>query len=47
MSDAYSHRDKCAIVGIGATDFSRDSGRTETHDGVEYLTFPLWRDTSE
>jgi len=29
VSDAYSHRDKCAIVGIGATDFSRDSGRTE------------------
>ena len=25
----------------------RNSGRTETHDGVEYLTFPLWRDTSE
>ena len=25
----YTHRDKCAIAGIGATDFSRDSGRTE------------------
>jgi acetyl-CoA acetyltransferase len=24
-----SHRDRCAIVGIGATDFSRDSGRSE------------------
>ena len=25
----YSHRDRCAIVGIGATDFSRASGRSE------------------
>jgi acetyl-CoA acetyltransferase len=25
----HSHRDKCAIAGIGATDFSRDSGRSE------------------
>ena len=25
----FTHRDQCAIVGIGATDFSRDSGRTE------------------
>jgi acetyl-CoA acetyltransferase len=29
MSDAYSHRDRCAIVGIGATDFSTDSGRSD------------------
>ena len=29
MSDAYSHRDRCAIVGIGATDFSSDSGRSD------------------
>ena len=21
----------------------RAEGRTETHDGVEYLTFPIWR----
>jgi hypothetical protein len=21
----------------------RDAGRTERHDGVEYLTFPLWK----
>ncbi len=25
----HTHRDKCAIVGIGATDFSRASGRSE------------------
>jgi acetyl-CoA acetyltransferase len=25
----YDHRDKCAIAGIGATDFSRDSGRSD------------------
>jgi acetyl-CoA acetyltransferase len=25
----YSHRDRCAIVGIGATDYSRDSGRSD------------------
>ncbi len=24
----YDHRDRCAIVGIGATEFSRDSGRS-------------------
>jgi hypothetical protein len=24
----------------------RKAGRTEQHDGVEYLTFPLWRRTS-
>ena len=27
--ETFGHRDKCAIVGIGATEFSRDSGRTE------------------
>jgi acetyl-CoA acetyltransferase len=27
--EAYSHRDRCAIVGIGATDFSRNSGRSD------------------
>jgi acetyl-CoA acetyltransferase len=27
--EAFSHRDRCAIVGIGATDFSRDSGRSD------------------
>jgi acetyl-CoA acetyltransferase len=26
--DEFSHRDRCAIVGIGATDFSKDSGRS-------------------
>jgi acetyl-CoA acetyltransferase len=25
----HSHRDKCAIVGIGATDYSRNSGRSD------------------
>ncbi|PXY36206.1 thiolase C-terminal domain-containing protein [Prauserella flavalba] len=25
----YSHRDRCAITGIGATEFSKDSGRSE------------------
>ena len=31
MSDpgSFSHRGKCAIVGIGATDFSRNSGRSD------------------
>ena len=29
MAEAFHHRDRCAIVGIGATDFSRDSGRSE------------------
>ncbi len=29
MTDVYDHRDRCAIVGIGATDFSRDSGRSD------------------
>jgi acetyl-CoA acetyltransferase len=27
--EEFTHRDKCAIVGIGATEFSRDSGCTE------------------
>ncbi|MGY1739425.1 MULTISPECIES: thiolase C-terminal domain-containing protein [unclassified Blastococcus] len=27
--DGFDHRDKCAIVGIGATDFSRNSGRSD------------------
>ena len=27
--DAFHHRDRCAISGIGWTDFSRDSGRSE------------------
>ncbi len=26
---SYDHRDRCAIVGIGATDFSRNSGRSD------------------
>ena len=25
----FPHRDRCAIVGIGATEFSRDSGRSD------------------
>jgi acetyl-CoA acetyltransferase len=29
VTDVYDHRDRCAIVGIGATDFSRDSGRSD------------------
>ena len=27
--ETFHHRDRCAIVGIGATDFSRDSGRSD------------------
>jgi acetyl-CoA acetyltransferase len=27
--DTFDHRDKCAIVGIGATDFSKKSGRSD------------------
>ncbi|WP_395103829.1 thiolase C-terminal domain-containing protein [Actinomadura sp. SCN-SB] len=27
--EGFSHRDRCAIVGIGATEFSKDSGRSE------------------
>ena len=29
MPTGVHHRDRCAIVGIGATDFSRDSGRSD------------------
>lgn len=29
MTTAFDHRDRCAIVGIGATDFSRQSGRSD------------------
>ena len=29
IADAYDHRDRCAIVGIGSTDFSRQSGRSD------------------
>ena len=29
MAEAFHHRDRCAIAGIGATDFSRDSGRSD------------------
>jgi acetyl-CoA acetyltransferase len=28
MAEAFRHRDLCAIAGIGATEFSRDSGRS-------------------
>jgi acetyl-CoA acetyltransferase len=28
MSEVFHHRDRCAIAGIGATEFSRDSGRS-------------------
>ena len=28
-SEQFHHRDRCAIVGIGATDFSRQSGRSD------------------
>ena len=28
MAEAFHHRDRCAIAGIGATEFSRDSGRS-------------------
>ena len=28
MAEAFHHRDLCAIAGIGATEFSRDSGRS-------------------
>lgn len=34
MSD-LTHRDRCAIVGIGATDFSRDSGRSDLSLAVQ------------
>ncbi len=29
MTEAPSHRDRCAVAGIGATDFSRNSGRSD------------------
>jgi acetyl-CoA acetyltransferase len=29
MADDFSHRDRCAIVGIGATEYSRSSGRSD------------------
>jgi acetyl-CoA acetyltransferase len=29
MTDEFNHRDRCAIVGIGATDFSRNSERSD------------------
>lgn len=29
MSEEFSHRDRCAIVGIGTTDYSRNSGRSD------------------
>ena len=29
MSDELHHRDRCAIVGIGETDFCRNSGRSD------------------
>jgi acetyl-CoA acetyltransferase len=28
MTETFGHRDRCAIAGIGQTDFSRDSGRS-------------------
>src|SRR6185369_12075543 len=27
--EEFSHRDRCAIVGIGATEYSRDAGRSD------------------
>ncbi|MDQ1520284.1 MAG: hypothetical protein QOI55_1357 [Actinomycetota bacterium] len=39
-----------AMVGFDAAAAAlptfRDAGRTERHDGVEYVTFPLWRTAS-
>jgi acetyl-CoA acetyltransferase len=29
MPDDFSHRDRCAIVGLGATEYSRSSGRSD------------------
>ena len=29
MPETFDHRDRCAISGIGSTDFSRDSGRSD------------------
>jgi hypothetical protein len=28
-TEQFTHRDRCAIVGIGATDFSRNSERSD------------------
>ncbi|MFT3851342.1 MAG: hypothetical protein QM733_01155 [Ilumatobacteraceae bacterium] len=35
MTDARNHRDQCAIVGIGATEYSNRSGRSELTLAVE------------
>ncbi len=36
MSDVeVSHRDRCSIAGIGATEFSKDSGRSELTMAVQ------------
>ncbi len=29
MPDEFHHRDRCAIVGVGTTDYTRDSGRSD------------------
>ena len=29
IDESFHHRDRCAISGIGCTDFSRDSGRSD------------------
>jgi hypothetical protein len=38
------------MVGVDATNAAltefRTAGRTESHDGVEYVTFPLWEPAS-
>ncbi len=34
-AELYDHRDRCAIVGIGATEFSKDSGRSTLTLAVE------------
>jgi hypothetical protein len=38
------------MIGVEATNAAlrelRRSGRTETHDGVEYVTFPMWQPVS-
>jgi hypothetical protein len=35
------------MIGVDATNAAlrelRSAGRTETHDGVEYVTFPMWQ----
>ena len=38
----HTHRDQCAIVGIGATDFSRASGRSELTPGDRRRRWPRW-----